>query len=111
MTIHPTTPQIQKAILTAMNVMGSALVGSAWQPVTECPVTNDEIDAMMQEVIPYTPPVCSLCSRERDPFRPMDAYDYSPLQVMAGLPVGWYHGDDGEVCPERMTNTLAGDAL
>jgi hypothetical protein len=37
---------------------------------------------------------------------PMDAYDYNPLQVVTGQPVGWYSGDDGEVCPECMTKTL-----
>jgi hypothetical protein len=38
----------------------------------------------------------------------MDSYDYSPLQVITGKPLGWYSGDDGEVCPEDMTKMLAG---
>lgn len=110
MTIHPTTPQVQAAIVNAMNVLGIALVGSTWKMITECPVDREEIDAMLQEVIPYQVPTCSLCSRERDPYRPMDAYDYNPLQVLSGLPVGWYTGDDGNVCPECMTKTLGRQA-
>lgn len=52
---------------------------------------------------------CSSCRRERtalDPNHPMDAYDYSPLQVITGRPMGWYSGDDGEVCPECMERTI-----
>lgn len=51
------------------------------------------------------PPKCDLCQRER---RISDAYDYNPLQVISGQPVGWYSGEDGEVCPECMTKTLSG---
>lgn len=54
---------------------------------------------------------CSLCQRERtlgDGEHPMDAYDYSPLQVMTRKPVGWYSGDDGEMCPECFTSMMGG---
>jgi hypothetical protein len=54
---------------------------------------------------------CSLCGRERtlgDGEHPMDSYDYSPLQVLTGKPLGWYSGDDGELCPEDMTKTMGG---
>ena len=56
-------------------------------------------------------PTCSLCQRERtlgDGEHPMDSYDYSPLQVLTGKPLGWYSGDDGQVCPECMTKTMRG---
>lgn len=46
---------------------------------------------------------CSLCGRDRTPD---DCYDYNPLQVMTGKPLGWYSGDDGEVCPECMTTRV-----
>lgn len=46
---------------------------------------------------------CSSCRRERTVD---DAYDYNPLQVITGKPLGWYSGDDGEVCPECMTRML-----
>lgn len=52
-------------------------------------------------------PVCGLCRRERTLD---DAYDYNPIQVVTGRPLGWYSGDDGEVCPECMTKTLRGQA-
>lgn len=54
-------------------------------------------------------PICSMCRRERtlgDSEHPMDSYDYSPMQMLTGQPLGWYSGDDGEVCPECMTKTL-----
>ncbi|ORA23432.1 hypothetical protein BST13_35275 [Mycobacterium aquaticum] len=50
-------------------------------------------------------PKCSSCHRERTL---NDAYDYNPLQVVTGQPLGWYSGDDGEVCPECMTKMLRG---
>jgi hypothetical protein len=46
-----------------------------------------------------------MCRRERT-LNGMDAYDYNPIQVVTGKPLGWYSGDDGEVCPECMTSTL-----
>lgn len=56
-------------------------------------------------------PTCSLCNRKRtlaDSAHPMDAYDYTPMQVVTGQPLGWYSGDDGEVCPECMTKMQRG---
>ena len=50
-------------------------------------------------------PTCSLCRRE---CTLDDAYDYHPIQAITGKPLGWYSGDDGEVCPECMTKTLRG---
>ena len=50
-------------------------------------------------------PKCSSCSRPRTI---ADAYDYNPLQVVTGQPLGWYSGDDGEVCPECMTRIVGG---
>lgn len=50
-----------------------------------------------------TPPVCVLCGRERTAH---DVYDYNPLQVVMNQPLGWYSGDDGEMCPECMTRTI-----
>ena len=48
---------------------------------------------------------CGNCKRERTL---ADAYDYNPLQVVTGQPLGWYSGDDGEICPECMTKMLRG---
>lgn len=50
-------------------------------------------------------PKCSICHRERTTSG-MDAYDYNPIQVLSGQPLGWYSGSDGELCPECMTNTM-----
>lgn len=57
------------------------------------------------------PPTCGACGRQRtlgDGDHPMDAYGYSPLQVITNKPFGWYSGDDGEVCPEDMERTIRG---
>lgn len=51
------------------------------------------------------PPICGACNRSRGM---SDAYDYNPLQVITGKPLGWYSGDDGEICPECMTKMLRG---
>lgn len=58
-------------------------------------------------------PVCGMCHRKRtavDPARPMDSYDYTPMQAIMGQPLGWYSGDDGQMCPECMEKTMRGDA-
>jgi len=55
-------------------------------------------------------PVCSRCGRARYSdldAHPMDAYDYSPFQMIIGTPLGWYSGSDGEMCPEDMTELTA----
>lgn len=59
----------------------------------------------MSETENFAVPTCSLCRRERTI---ADCYDYNPLQVVTGSPVGWYSGDDGEVCPQCMAKTLNG---
>jgi len=48
-----------------------------------------------------------MCGRERT-IHGMDAYDYNPLQVITGQPLGWYSASDGEVCPEDMEKTIRG---
>lgn len=55
-------------------------------------------------------PICTRCQRKRTlgDDHPMDAYDYSPLQVVTGRPLGWYSGDDGEICPECITKIVRG---
>ena len=37
---------------------------------------------------------CAECAR----VRAVTDEDYSPLQVVTGQPLGWYSGDDGEIC-------------
>ncbi len=52
---------------------------------------------------------CSICGRERTLGQLehlMDAYDYTPMQLINGHLLGWYSGDDGEVCPEDMTLSM-----
>ncbi len=52
---------------------------------------------------PTTIPICAICERKRTI---QDAYDYNPLQVITGQRLGWYSGDDGEICGECMTRTI-----
>ncbi len=51
-------------------------------------------------------PQCATCHRERT-LEGMDVYDYSPIQVVTGNPVGWYSDGDTELCPECMTKMLS----
>ena len=46
---------------------------------------------------------CSVCGRERTL---ADANDYNPIQAITGAPLGWYSGDDGEICPEDFTKLM-----
>ena len=48
-------------------------------------------------------PECGVCGRERTIY---DGFDYNPLQVILGQPLGWYSADDGEICPEDMTKMI-----
>ena len=44
-------------------------------------------------------PTCDVCHRQRDPFAHReDINDYTPIQLVTGAPLGWYSGDDGEIC-------------
>lgn len=54
---------------------------------------------MIEDLVPE----CGLCHRKRTL---NDPYDYNPIQVITGVPLGWYSGEDGEVCSECMTNML-----
>lgn len=42
---------------------------------------------------------CAECAR----VRAVTDEDYSPLQVVTGQPLGWYSGDDGEICGDCMS--------
>lgn len=43
------------------------------------------------------PVKCGVCGLVRT-----DEPDYSPIQLILGQEVGWYSGDDGEICPKDM---------
>lgn len=66
-----------------------------------CPVCELGED----EAEPFKLPRCGSCGRER---RLEDGGDYHPAQVLMGQQLGWYSGDDGELCPDCMTKTLRG---
>lgn len=48
--------------------------------------------------------MCDWCGRERTEYD----HDYSALQVISGRPIGWYSGDDGELCPQCIAKTIDG---
>jgi len=49
--------------------------------------------------------VCAKCGRER---REDERLDYTPVQVVVGAALGWYSGDDGEMCGDCMSELLRG---
>lgn len=48
---------------------------------------------------------CLQCGRPRTED---DWEDYSPMQVIFGGALGWYSGDDGEICGDCMTKLVRG---
>lgn len=71
-----------------------------------CSLGGDDDDEEPDEPESFKVPVCSLCRRERTI---ADHTDYNPAQVIMGAPLGWYSGDDGELCAGCMAKTLRGD--
>lgn len=51
-----------------------------------------------------TAPTCDSCGTTRHP----SEQDYSPIQVVTGQDLGWYSGDDGEICGSCMTQVIRG---
>lgn len=68
---------------------------------------SPELDAAVHTWNAAPPPsiVCMTCGRPRTVD---DWYDYHPIQAMTGRPLGWYSGDDGEMCGQCMTRLMAG---
>jgi hypothetical protein len=56
-------------------------------------------------VIPSPAIVCGNCGRERSI---SDDYEYNPLQLVTGRPLGWYSNDDGEFCGECLAAMMKG---
>lgn len=50
-------------------------------------------------------PVCGACGRERTL---TDDYDYTPMQLISGRPLGWFNGDGEQMCGECLTLTMRG---
>ena len=46
-----------------------------------------------------TPVECDQCFRVKNE----SDDDYNPMQIFLGQPIGWYSGDDGELCGDCMT--------
>lgn len=47
---------------------------------------------------------CSSCGQTRAE----DERAYNPMQAITGGPLGWYSGDDGEICGDCMTHIIRG---
>lgn len=58
-------------------------------------------DGIPAEVLGAPPVVCSMCGKKRT-IEP----DYTPMQPMTGKPLGWYSGDDGEICPHDIAELM-----
>ena len=80
----------------------------AWPDVLVDRITSPGRPPMPDQPNDFQVPVCSSCRREREL---TDAYDYNPLQAITGQPLGWYSGDDGEVCPQCMESMIRGGGL
>lgn len=49
--------------------------------------------------------VCGACGRARTL---ADDYDYTPLQLVTGRPLGWFNGDGEQMCGECLTKSMKG---
>lgn len=63
------------------------------------------LDAVLAGV-PQPEIVCADCGRPRTL---ADDYDYTPLQLITGRPLGWYNGDDEQMCGECLAATMRGE--
>lgn len=50
--------------------------------------------------------VCAGCGRERTI---ADDYDYTPLQLLTGRPLGWFNGDGEQMCGECLGKSMRGE--
>lgn len=89
--------------IAALRAYAESCAGDYASLATDLAVMADRWEAE-QKRPRFKPPTCGLCRRKRTI---NDAYDYNGLQAITGKPLGWYSGDDGEVCPECMTKMLA----
>lgn len=49
--------------------------------------------------------VCTSCKRTRTV---NDDYDYTPLQIFTGRKLGWFNGENEQMCGECLTKTMKG---
>jgi hypothetical protein len=49
--------------------------------------------------------VCAACGRARTL---ADDYDYTPLQLITGRPLGWFNGDGEQMCGDCLGLTMNG---
>ena len=49
--------------------------------------------------------VCAACSRQRTL---ADDYDYTPLQLFTGRPLGWFNGDGEQMCGDCLGKSMRG---
>jgi hypothetical protein len=73
--------------------------------VTE-PTETEPAPASAAQAQPFAV-VCASCRRKRTL---ADDYDYNPLQLVTGRPLGWYNGEDEQLCGQCLTATMRGQA-
>lgn len=50
--------------------------------------------------------VCAGCGRKRTI---ADDYDYTPIQLLTGRPLGWFNGDGEQMCGECLGKSMRGE--
>lgn len=56
-----------------------------------------------------TEPPGVICADCRRPRTVADDYDYTPLQLITGRPLGWFNGDGEQMCGECLAATMRGE--
>lgn len=68
--------------------------------------TPESVPADSQPAEPESPvPVCGSCGRQRTL---ADDYDYTPMQLFTGRPLGWFNGDGEQMCGQCLTGAMSG---
>lgn len=66
------------------------------------PIPSGHIGAPPEGISVVVSVQCGSCRRFRRP----DEFGYSPIQPVLGQQIGWYSGDDGELCGPCMADLM-----
>jgi hypothetical protein len=80
------------------------------EPTPEPTGLTERVEAGLPAVDPNAAAVpgivCADCGRARTL---ADDYDYTPLQLVTGRPLGWFNGDGEQMCGQCLAATMRGE--
>ena len=80
------------------------------EPTPEPQGLTERVEAGLPAVDPNAATVagivCAHCGLERTL---ADDYDYTPLQLFTGRPLGWFNGDNEQMCGDCLGKSMRGE--